>query len=327
MSNMWQGEDEEPFEDRPDEINFDASGAQQEAPPVNVKVARPATPAVPPPAPAGAPVIKEELVDELETEESDDYTDVLSDARLRLEQGRLYEMVMNNDLFSGSEGDPKAVKNVQREIREFARERMEIMLGMRAEQPQVDHSGVVSSPFNDLEVEALKALAAAATKGATQTPEAQSQNGSWVEKQSAAFKPISLNNGSKPKPAPAKVIAKPLPKKAAAPIKRAKNEDEIEQILAEEGVTREELDATFSPNYKPLGVKSVHQLTEEQIIERNRQAKLRLSRQQVKNPSAIPMPTSAQEEMMHTARANQAAAHPQMQNIMRLLNEQPKKKV
>ena len=58
---------------------------------------------------------------------------VLSDARLRLEQGRLYEMVMNSDLFEGSDCDPKAIKNVEKEIRNFAKERMEIMLGMRQE--------------------------------------------------------------------------------------------------------------------------------------------------------------------------------------------------
>jgi hypothetical protein len=213
------------------------------------------------------------------------------------------------------------VKNVQRDVEEFAKERMEIMLGMRNE-PVPQTQAIVSSPFNDLEVEALKALASAATKGATKTAEAEAQNGSWVEKQSS-FKPISLTNGAKPRP-PAPKVTKPLPNKAQSPVKRARNQDTIDQILAEENVTQEELDATFNPNYKPLG-KQLSQLTEEELIERNRQSKIRLSRQQVKNPQALPMPTADQEEMIHSARAAAANANPQMQSIMRLLNQQPKK--
>ena len=94
MSNLWQGDEEEPFEDRPDEINLDANGIQMQSPPAAVKnPPRPTTP-------VAAPVAKVEVEEEMEAEEEqDDYSTVLSDARLRLEQGRLYEMIMNNDLF------------------------------------------------------------------------------------------------------------------------------------------------------------------------------------------------------------------------------------
>ena len=67
-------------------------------------------------------------------EEEEDFTAVFNDANLRIEQGRLYQMIMNHDIFEGMDADERAVQNVQKEIRKFARERMEIMLGMRQEQ-------------------------------------------------------------------------------------------------------------------------------------------------------------------------------------------------
>jgi len=41
----------------------------------------------------------------------------------------------------------------------------------------------------------------------------------------------------------------------------------------------------------------------------------------VKNPQAIPMPTAEQEEMLHTQRAQSAAANPQMQVLMAALTK------
>ena len=100
----------------------------------------------------------EEFVEEAASDEDeDDFTEVLSDARLRLEQGKLYEMVMNHDLFGGVESDPRAAKSVQKQIRKFAKEQMEIMLGMRQEEVAVTNA---TSDFSSLEVHALKDIAA-----------------------------------------------------------------------------------------------------------------------------------------------------------------------
>src|ERR1019366_6683663 len=97
----------------------------------------------------------------------EDFVDVLSDAHLRLEQGSLYKLVMNGNLFQDVDADPKAVQNVQKEIKTFAKERMEIMLGMRKETNTVEHLEI-DFPFNALEVEVLKKLASTATKGASE---------------------------------------------------------------------------------------------------------------------------------------------------------------
>src|SRR5271165_487613 len=98
-------------------------------------------------------------------EEEEDTAAVMQDANLRLEMGRLYQMVLQNDIFADTNADPRAIKNVQREIRKLVRERMETMLGIRQE--QVAQAPIISSPFNDLEVTALKMLASRISGGAT----------------------------------------------------------------------------------------------------------------------------------------------------------------
>ena len=86
--------------------------------------------------------------------------------------GKLYELVMKHDLFAGLDADPKAMKVVQKEIRQYAQERMEIMLGMRQEKTEAPAGFPMELfPFNSLEVEILKAIAATATKGESRDAE------------------------------------------------------------------------------------------------------------------------------------------------------------
>jgi len=325
-NNFFSDDNDEEFRDIPDEVG------QQDAPPVNVRVQRP----------AAAPVqeqAKEEYYDHVsggdysaEEEQEEDFSSVLSDARLRLEQGKLYELIMNHDIFSGVDADERAIKHVQKQIRNFAREQMEIMLGMRQEAPKVQPLSVDNFPFNDLEVEALKALASAATKGATTAPEAQTFSGVEQSRQSPRVGLNTIGSPKKAAPAAPKPVApkaaqpqaKPLAQKPAAPVKRDANRDAIiDKILAEEGITRAEYDAQYPPDYKALE-KPVEQMSDAELKERARAMRKR-SPGQVKNPQAIPMPTIDQENMLHATRAQAAASHPQMQSLMSLLTNSGKK--
>lgn len=312
MNNFFsQQDDDGEFKDIPDEVN------NQEAP-----IPRIASPKLPtPPVAPSAPVQYEELEQELEepqqeeTTEDEDFSAVLNEARFKLELGRLYEMIMNHDIFQGSDADAKASKYVTKQIRNFAKEQMEIMLGMR-QKPEVQ-AAVVSSPFNDIEVQTLKALVYTATKGASATPEAQSFTPAPVAPK------VGLNSiGLKPKTNAVvpvqKAAAKPLPAKAQSPVARDRKIDtKIEQILREEGISREEYERQYNPSFKPLN-KPLGEMTEAEILEWKRQDALKTNRQ-VKNPQALPMPTAEQEEMLYTQRANAAANNPQMQSIMNLL--------
>lgn len=218
-----------------------------------------------------------------ENEDEDDYTEVLSDARLRLEQGKLYEMIMNHSLFDGVDSDPRAVKIVQKQIHKVAKELMEVMLGMRQPVTQSTHT---ISPFNTLEVEVLKELASAASKGATKTEEANT----FVAKQEVQpSKKKTLNSIGMPKQQPK---AKPIQKKAE-PIQR---KPQIRNTLPPE----------FEPDYEPLN-KPIHEMSPEELVERDRQA---LERQRARK-SAIPadrapMPDYATQEMLALSQVSRA---------------------
>lgn len=310
--NFFSQEDEnEAFRDIPDEV---IEG--QSAPIPNIRVNRPTQQVMPP---MQQPKIEEE-VEESEPED-EDFSSVLTDARFRLEQGRLYEMIMNHDIFQGADADEKAIKYVTKQVRNFAKEQMEIMLGMRQETVKSTSLTAEDFPFNDLEIQTLKQVAATITKGATASPEAQQFSGVQVEPRKTGLNTIGVKSTPKPKQTP-KPVQKALSQKPATPVKR-RNEQEIENILAEEGISREEYDRQYNPDYKPL-TKPLSQMSENEIKEWKRQDALKTNKQ-VKNPQAIPMPTPEQEEMLHTSRAQTAASHPQMQLLMNALTK-PKTK-
>lgn len=326
-NNFWPQEDEnEVFRDIPDEV---VEGDQ--APAVSVRTQYSEESMQNKIDYAKARIAEEELIEDQlydeEPEEVEDYAEVLSDARLRLEQGRLYELIMNHDLFQGVDADSKAIVNVQKEFRKFAKERMEIMLGMRQEQAEDGITSVsVELPFNALEIRILKDLASAASKGATATPEAEAQT--FVPTNRTGLNPIQLQAKKQPNPIRRQVRqsrqARPLSNAPRTPIRRTRQDNVIDQILREEGVTREELDRTFNPNYKPLD-KDPATMSEHEVIARNKHVgKFSGSQARVDSSQKLPMPTQEQEELMYLQRAQTAAAHPQMQSLMKLLTNKQK---
>ena len=92
---------------------------------------------------------------------------VMDRATVRLEQGKLYNMLIQHSLFEGVDADPQAIANVESEIREFIVERLEVLLGMRAEKETQVQQIVQQPQFNDMEVQALKMMANKVTKGAS----------------------------------------------------------------------------------------------------------------------------------------------------------------
>lgn len=250
-----------------------------------------------------------------EEDEDDDFSNVLLDARLRLEQGRLYEMLMNHNMFEGLDVDAKAIKIVERQIKKFAKEQMEIMLGMRQ---TVAAKPATPTTFNGLEVEALKAVAAAATQGASRTEEADAYVGFTAK--SNTLKPMTAPKAVK-QAIPAAKASKPLPSKAATPVKRKIGAD-VEQILAEEGLPVEALEL----DYKPLG-KPIHLLTESEQAARIAESASRMAKRTSAKKAAhegAPTPTQDMINSHAVQRASEAASNPQMQSLMALLNNQKK---
>lgn len=242
-----------------------------------------------------------------EPDEEDDMSEVLNNANLRLEQGRLYQMIMNHDIFGDTNADPKAIKNVQREIRKFARERMEIMLGMRHEaQKEV---AVVSSPFNDLEVLALKTIAAQMSKGATtradnapiQTLTAPKKDG------------INTISGTTKYSAPAP-ISNPLPKNRPAAPKTATSAKSPPKTASASVVNTDQTLLT-----KPIGEMTPEELKayDDKVESRHNNLKAALP------TNMVPMPSPDALAAMYTTRTANVLQSPgfAISSVLSLLNQ------
>lgn len=336
MSNLWDDvPNEEEFRDVPVETTLDSNGQAAQAAPVQlptpVQQYRPSNiPAEPTHVQPrqvqynGSTNRFEEASKEMDVEElvenaEEDYTEILNDANLRIEQGRLYQMIMNHDLFEGMEADPKAVLNVQKEIRKFARERMEIMLGMRQERSYTDNVSPIL--FNTLEVDILKKLASKATNGATESPEAN-QIAEAVREvpKRKTLNPIGGSSGLNKSTAPKQAQPqKSLSSKPSAPVKRTKNDAVIDQILAEEGLTRADLEL----EYVGIG-KQLNELTPEELTRRQKETVERIAkRKTVKSSSALPMASPEQQEMLAVQRATQISQAPGMAALLAKVSSMP----
>lgn len=232
-----------------------------------------------------------------EPEEEDfDIAEVLNNANLRLEQGRLYQMIMSSNIFGDTDADPQAIKNVQREIVKFAKERMEIMLGMRHEAPK--EQTVVSSPFNELEVITLKTIAAQMSKGATKNVVAPA-----VPKKDG----ITSISGTTKKTNTVSVEQKPLPKNRTAPVAPKQVQTPVVQTSA---VTTEE---TYLS-------KPIDKMTPDELLDYEKQSQNRHQNLKAALPAnRVPIPSPAELEAMYTTRISSMAAAPG-NGVMQLVN-------
>lgn len=292
MSNKFTWDDEESFLDIPEEVQL-SNGVpmQSEIPQVTIQ-RRPENDRPMQVKSVEKAIPKEYSHDEKEMAydaDEEDFTAILSDASLRLEQGNLYKMIMNHDLFQGMEADSRAIKNVQKEIRKFAKERMEVMLGMR--QTVEASSPLYSLPFNELEVTILKRLASAASKGATESPEAESQT--WAPKRET-LNPITFSAGNtRPK-----TLAGP-----SAPISRPKKEKPPAEA-----------------EYEPLR-KHPSELSEDELIERHRQTMERQKGKLVKSSDAKPMATYDQTLQLAQQQVESSIRAPGLSRVLDILSK------
>lgn len=204
---------------------------------------------------APAPIVEEDYSDEVEemieemveSEEDSDDAETMRNARLRLEQGRLYEMLMDHSLFEGVDADSRAVKFVEKRIKNFIKEQLEILLGIRAEK----ENKTVEMPFTETEISLLKGLVARVMEKQGIEPDAPIVKKS--EPQKMTPRPLKLSSSvSTQKPVAKKVAPQqPQPKQAKAPI--TVNQQKQKPVVE-----------------KPLE-KSPYEMTPEELTERNSQ--------------------------------------------------------
>lgn len=217
--------------------------------------------------------------------ESEDDLELLTNARLRLEQGKLYEMLLNHDLFGSVDADPRAIKNVQKEIRNFIKDRLEILLGLkqdpRLHRPEV--SAGAALPFTALEIDLLKRFLAKMSKGATEavTAPVEPRPALTAPKQES-IRPLSA--GPTQKLSPAKTVPVQRPPEPASQIKNTNSD--VKRILEEE----------FGENEMPLE-KPASSMTMSELMERNRRIAQRQSARKAKGNRSAP-PLSPDQEAM-----------------------------
>jgi hypothetical protein len=150
-------------------------------------------------------------------------TQTVSKAILRLEQGRLYQMLIEHNFFDGVQALDEAVQAVQEELKSFIIERLEILLGIR-DDVQKEQSVQVELPFNDMEIMALKQLAFKITGGASAKVEP-------LKTMATTIKPLKQNKRVDTKPLPTMGTGvKPKPSK---PLARKAEPKEVRQPIQE----------------------------------------------------------------------------------------------
>lgn len=161
--------------------------------------------------------------EELIVDEQVDEYEFLTNARLRLEQGRLYEMFLKHNLFGDIDSDPRAVANVQKELKDFIQQRLEILLGLKPD-PKIQRIQAEQSfPFNSMEIDILKRFIAKLSGGVTEqvepvkpTPKSDSLKPLSSSKTTPSIRPL----GEQPKQSVSirKTTPAPTTATAAAPV-------------------------------------------------------------------------------------------------------------
>lgn len=227
------------------------------------------------------PVVYEDEVEESEeiSEEESEILDdkVLKDASLRLEQGNLYKMLLKHNLFEDVDADERAVNNVQREMRAFIRERLEVLVGLK-EDPRIQKKKVsVEGQLSGVELAVLKQFLSKAVSAQTEGAEDQQQRP--VRQGSTKLSPVVGNT----KKSNVRVVTKAKPQK---------------------GQQR----AQSAPQEEPRLTKSPKDMSPAELLEYNKSV---AARQAGKKAMAvgkkIPMPDTEQVNMLYAQRTAQSS--------------------
>jgi hypothetical protein len=228
-------------------------------------------------------------------EEEEDTAEIMGDANLRLEQGRLYQMVLQGDIFADTNADPKAIRNVQREIRKFVRERMETMLGIRQE--QAAQETVVSSPFNDLEVTVLKMLASKMSKGETEKEQTKVTGPELPPPTPKKDGISSISGNLRP------TTTTPLKANPTKPVQKAQSKPNPTKTTAKSAIVASD---------ETLLKKPIAEMSPQELLAYEADAAVRRSQNKSALPTnLVPHPSPQQLEMLYTAAAaNRTIANP-----------------
>lgn len=277
--------------------------------------------------------INEESAFELDNREAN----VVFNARLRLEQARLYEMLINHNLFEGVDASPQAIENVQNELKAYIVARLEILLGLRERVVRKKEPELTS--FNDVEVDWLKQLAYKGTKGASIYGQSSEPNEpeqlrpvSSKPKQTG-LKPLSQSGAKGKAKAPVKKQS-PLPKKPTKKIAKKRTVSEhpskvklsspahgVRKLTDEEAIAiaMEDLKATGG-NTLDENLKNWGKLSAKEKAQKIKQSNSRDTNNVNRPSDALPMMDSTQLEAKYLQEQSVRSARPGANGFNMLLN-------
>lgn len=184
----------------------------------------------------------------------------LADVDLRLEVADFYRAILGFDMFEGYEERPGSVI-VSRELKAFVKERLEVLLGLRA--PKEASPEAIEPQFSEDEAKVLKAVAQKFLKKPSLLGEAPAPVAAKAPVVVAKPVPARPKPVMKALPAPAKLPStKETPKAPAKEVKKAEAKPVVKEAkkkpAPKPGAIQQEL-------IKPDGTKTL--LTEGELIE------------------------------------------------------------
>lgn len=233
-------------------------------------------------------------------------SDIMTTAIQRLEQARLYDMFLKHNLFDGVKADATAKRKIEKELKGFILDRLQILLGIKQDQPTMQ-SMSVPQQFNEVEADALKALAFKMTKGESARAPTQ-----MAVAQPTGMKPMASQPVNQLKPMSRQVEEEyeddeddeddtPIQQPQRNKPQRA---PQVQKQVKTRLTTAEEL--AMDDIKKMANRKSAYEMTAAELEAQNKKIK---NNKSGKSSKAIPMPNAEQQQMhyMMQAQTNQQA--------------------
>lgn len=237
---------------------------------------------------------------------------VVYNARYRLELAKLYEMLINHNLFEGVQADDRAIEQVQSELKQYIIYRLEVLMGIRKQEkkPQLQEN---SSSLNEVEIDFLKQLAYKGTKGASLTTK--------VEQKPEPVKPSPVVNKIKPmvmpeaQKAPKKEIPQqPVVKQEAKPQPKPQESQDVARIAKQLGISQKMAALALKDIQENEGRKDVNEMSEEEMA---RVVKEQGVSRQKPSRKSLPMPSIEMANAGAIAFANEVVSkNSGLQNII-----------
>ncbi len=267
------------------------------------------------------PVVSEEESTTIQENAAFDLNDreinVVYNARLRLEQARLYEMLINHDIFGGVDVNPEAINTVQNELKNFIVERLEILMGIRTEVNKIESSVL---PFNEVEIDFLKQLAYKGTHGASiSTPIVKSElKPITVKKQINVLKPL-VKNIETPKLQSSTKNTIKQKSFVSTPKQKTSNVEVKNDDVRIRNLTQAEIDALAIEDLKKLDKrkKPFHKMNEQEKEEAIREVNSRHKAPKVSQ--ALPMPTTEELEYKYLTEQSKRSGNKQLDELNQVI--------